>query len=82
MMATASSLEQNIGLFLRLDRNSAYQLPFIFSFLGLDFPTPFGRILPHSFGFDFYESSLSGPFRSLSRGGCLPASGGVTSAAV
>ena len=62
--------------------NFIVPIPFIFSFSGLDFPTPFGRSLPHSFSFDFSQSSLSGPFISLSRDGCLPAYGGVTSAAM
>ena len=62
--------------------NFIVPIPFIFSFLGLDFPTPFGRSLPHSFPFDLSQISLLGPFRSFSRDGCLPDSGGVTSAAM
>ena len=38
-------------------------VPFIFSFLGLDFSTPFGRSLRHSFAFYLSHISLSGPFR-------------------
>ena len=54
----------------------------IFSFSGLYFPTPFVRSLPQSFAFDLPQSSLSGPFRSLSRDGCLTAYGEVASAAM
>ena len=60
--------------------NFIIPVPFIFSFLGLDFPTPFGRSLPYSFAFDFSQISLSGSFRSLSRDDYFPASGGLTSA--
>ena len=60
--------------------NFIVTVPFIFSFSGLDFTTPFGRSLPCSFAFDLYQIYLSGPFRSLSRDGCLPASVGVNSA--
>ena len=62
--------------------NFIVPVPFIFSFSGLDFPTSFGRSLPHSFALYFSQISLSGPFRSLSRDGCLPDSGGMTSAAM
>ena len=57
-------------------------VPFMFLFLGLYFPTPFGRSLPHSFAFGLSQIYLSRHFRSFSKGGCLPASGGVTSAAM
>ena len=42
---------------------------FYFSFLGLDFPTPFGRSLSHMFAFDLSQISLSGPFMSFLRDG-------------
>ena len=56
--------------------------PLIFWLSGIDFPTPLGRSLPHSFAFDLSQISLLGPFRSFSSYYCLPASGGVTSAAM
>ena len=62
--------------------NFIVPVPLIFSFSGLDFPTLFERSLPHSFVFDLSQISLSGTFRSLSRDGCLPDSGGVTSDAM
>ena len=62
--------------------NFIVPVPLIFCLSGLEFPTPFGRSLPHSFVFDLSQSSLSGPFISLPRDGCLPASGGVTSTAM
>ena len=60
--------------------NFIVPVPFVFSFLGLDFTTPFVRSLTHSFAFDLYHISLLRPPRSLLRDGCLPASGEVTSA--
>ena len=62
--------------------NFIVPVPLIFLLSGIDFPTPFGRSLPHSVAFDLSQSSLSGPFSSFSRDGCLPASSGVTSDAM
>ena len=62
--------------------NFIVPVPLIFCLSCLDFPTPFGRSLPHLSVFDLFQSSMSGTFSSLPRDGCLPASGGVTSAAM
>ena len=62
--------------------NFIVPVPLIFLLLDLDFPTPFGRSLPHLFAFYLAQRSLPGPFRSFSSDGCLPDSDGGTSAAM